>query len=143
MAEDFGFDLLLGIVREFHAGAGEEFDAVVVIGIVRGGNHDARGEAVLAHQAGNAGRADDAGGSGHNIFLAQSGGDLAGDMRAGFARVHADEDARGSSLAAQIRAETASDPEKRVVVQGKLSWNAANPVRPEQFSRHARLTRPE
>ena len=69
--------------------------------------------------------------TGVTAFFAQTGGDLPGDVRTGFARIHADQDARRRALTAQIRAQAASHPEEGVVVQRMLAWNSANAVGPE------------
>ena len=86
---------------------------------------------VLANQAGDARRADNASRNGRAAFLAQTGGDLPGNMRTGFARIHADQDARRLALTPQIRAQAASHPEEGVIVQRILAWNTANAVGPE------------
>ncbi len=44
--EDFGFDLVLDLIGELHAVRSEELDAIVLPGIVRGGDDDAGGKAV-------------------------------------------------------------------------------------------------
>ena len=63
MAEDFGFDGELGGVGELVAVWAKELDAVVLPGIVRGGDDDAGGEVVRAGEAGDGGSRDDAGAS--------------------------------------------------------------------------------
>jgi hypothetical protein len=62
VAEDFGFDGEFGGVGELVAVGAEELDAVVLPGIVRGGDDDAGGERVRAGEEGDGGGGDDAGG---------------------------------------------------------------------------------
>ena len=54
-AVDFGFDFQLDFIGKFHAAFGEEFDAVVGIGVVRRGNHHAGGQAQRTGQISHAG----------------------------------------------------------------------------------------
>ena len=94
MAEDFGFDGELGGVGELVAVGAEELDAVVLPGIVRGGDDDAGGEAVGAGEEGDGGRGDDAGDSRPMAPPAvEAGGEGGGDPVGGLAGVLAEEDA--------------------------------------------------
>ena len=52
--ENVGFQLFFDRVRELHAGVGEKFDAIVLIGIVRGGDDDTCLKIILANEAGDA-----------------------------------------------------------------------------------------
>ncbi len=61
MLEDFVFDGELGGVGEFVAVGAEDLDAVVLPGIVRGGDDDAGREAVGAGEMRDGGGGDDAG----------------------------------------------------------------------------------
>ena len=80
--KDLVFDGEFDRVGQLEAVAAEELDAVVLPGIVRGGDDDAGLEAVLTREEGD-------GGSGHNTraldccaCLAQAGGEGGGDPRA-------------------------------------------------------------
>src|ERR1035441_5365877 len=53
--EDFGFDFVLDLVGELHAVGAEELDAIVLPGIVGGGDDDSGGEAVGVGEVGDAG----------------------------------------------------------------------------------------
>jgi hypothetical protein len=57
-------------------------------------------------------------------------------MRAGFARIHADQDARCGVLAIEIQAEGASDSVECGVVQRRLAGFSANAVGAEEFFGH-------
>ena len=61
VAEDFGFDGEFGGVGKLVAIGAEELDAIVLPGIVRGGDDDAGGEVVGAGEEGDGGSGDDAG----------------------------------------------------------------------------------
>ena len=56
-----GFDFQFYFVAQFHAAGGEEFDTVVGIRIMRGGNHHARRQTQRTGQIGHAGRGQRAG----------------------------------------------------------------------------------
>ena len=114
----------------------EDFDAVVPIRIVRGGDHHSGGERTGARQISHAGRSDDAGGYRWHFLLRQAGGHLRGDPRAGFARVHADEHSGIRRRAAQIAPEGHAEGMHRGRIQGILSRHAANAVRSEQLFAH-------
>ena len=104
--------------------------------IMRSGNHHSRREFILPNQASNAGSADDARGKERHAVIGEAGGKLRGDVRAGFARIHADQDARLRVGFKQIFAQRPRDPVKRGVVQRISAGNAANAVRAEQFLGH-------
>ena len=82
---DFGFDR----VGKFCAGGGNEFHAVVVIRIVRGGNNHARRKTFVADQPGHARSGDDSGGNRFDAGGGEAAGDAFGDVRTGFASVAA------------------------------------------------------
>ena len=89
-----GFDFQLDLVGELHAAFGEEFDAVVGIAVVRGGNHHAGGQAQGAGEVGDAG-----GGQRAGLDDVRAGGGEAGHQRgfehvAGNAGVFADDHRR-------------------------------------------------
>ena len=88
-AEDFSLRRGLLLHRGVCSRSGEDLDAVVLEGIVGGGDHDAGGEGVVAGEPGHAGvvttPAETA-----RTRLSEPGGDLGGDRGTGFASVHAD-----------------------------------------------------
>ena len=55
MLQDSRFDPFLDRVRKLHPFVGKQFDAVVLVRIVRGGDDDANVEIILADEAGDAG----------------------------------------------------------------------------------------
>ena len=95
MAEDFGFDGEFGGVGELVAVGAEELDAIVLPGIVRGGDDDAGGELVRAGEVGDGGRGDDAGRFDGGSGGGEAGGEGGCDPVGGFAGVLTDEDAGG------------------------------------------------
>ncbi len=81
------FDGEFGFVGELVAVVAEDLDAVVLPGIVGGGDDDAGGEAVLAGEEGDGGGGDDAGGFDRGASGAEAGGERGGDPRAALAGV--------------------------------------------------------
>ena len=92
LAEDLGFDGELGGVGELEAVGAEELDAVVLPGIVGGGDDDARGEFVELGEVGDGGGGDDAGVFDGGSAGVETGGEGGGDPGGGLAGVHAEED---------------------------------------------------
>ena len=130
VAEDFVFDGEFGGVGEFVAVGAEELDAVVLPGIVRGGDDDAGGEAVRAGEVSDGGRGDDAGGFDGGSAGGEAGGERGGDPVAGLAGVLADKDAgRG----AEMMREREADGVDRGRIEGRLAGDAANAVRSEEL----------
>jgi hypothetical protein len=117
----------------------EEFYAVVLVGIVGGGDNHAGLKVILAHQAGYAGRGDDSRKSDGAAGQPQSRGKKCGDVRAGFAGIHADEHVGGRMLPQQISAEGAAGGEERGVIERRSAGDTANSVRSEEFFGHESL----
>ena len=124
---------------KFHARVREKFNAIVVIRIVRGGNHDAGLKIILANEAGDAGSGDDAGKGDGGAGLREAGGQESGNVGAGFAGVHANEHVGSGVLAKQIGGERAPGSEERGVVQRRSAGNAANTVGSKKFFGHEEL----
>ena len=97
MAEDFGFDGDFGGVGEFEAVGAEELDAVVLPGIVGGGDDYTGGEFVGVSEEGDGGSGDDSGGLYGGASGDEAGGEGGCDPGAGLAGVHAEEDFGGCS----------------------------------------------
>ncbi len=97
MAEDLFFDGDFGGVGEFEAVGAEELDAVVLPGIVGGGDDYSGGEFVGVGEEGYGGGGDDSGGLYGGASGDEAGGEGGGDPGAGFAGVHAEEDFGGCS----------------------------------------------
>jgi hypothetical protein len=139
MLEDVSFEGFFDGIRELHARVGEKLYTIVVIRIVRGGNDDAGLKIILADEAGDAGRSNDAGKSNGRTGLRESGGEKSGNVGAGFAGVHADENVGGGMFAEQIGGEGTAGGEKSSVVERWRAGNAANTVGSEKFFGHERL----
>lgn len=140
MFENSGFELLFDGIGEFHAGVGEEFYAVVVIRIVRGGNNDARLKIILTNEAGDTGSGDYSCESDAAASLLKACGKQSGDVRAGFAGVHADENVGGRVFAEQIGGERKASGKKGGVVERRSAGNTTNAIGSEKFFGHERLT---
>ena len=138
--EDIGFELFFDRIGEFHAGVREKLDAIVVKRIVGGGNNDAGLKIVLADEAGDAGGGYDTGESDGGACLREASGQESGDVRAGFAGVHSNEDVRGGVFAEEKGGEGTADGKKGGVVERRRAGNAANAVGTEEFFGHERLT---
>src|ERR1700738_3937130 len=136
MLEDVLFEHFLHNVREFHAGMRKQLDAIVVVRVVRCRDDDAGLIVILTHKTGYARRGDHAGKSDGRTSRAEAGGEQCGDVRAGFARVRAQQDASRWMLLPEIRAESATRRIEGGVVERWCSGNAANSVCAEQFFRH-------
>ena len=97
--ENTGFEEFFDRIGKFHAGVGEKLYAVVREGIVGSGDDHASFKVVLAHEAGDAGRGEDASEGNGGAGLGETGGQDGGDVLAGLAGVHADEDAGNAVFA--------------------------------------------
>jgi hypothetical protein len=140
MLEDFRFELLLDGIGKLHAGVGEKLYAVVLIRIVGSGDDDACLKIILADEASDARSGDDAGKSDRGAGFGESGGEKGSEMRAGFARVHADENMSRGMFAEKIGGERAADGEKGGVIEGRSARDAANAIGSEKFFGHEKLT---
>ncbi len=138
MFENVAFQFFFDGVWEFHPGVGKKLYAVVVIGIVRRGNHHAGMKIILANEAGDAGSSDDAGKSDGSASLREARGDKIGDVGAGFAGVHPDEDVSGVVVAAQMCAEGAAGGVKSGVVERRGAGDATDAVCAEEVFGHER-----
>jgi len=136
MLEDAGFELFLDGVGEFHTGVGEELDPIVLKGVVGGGNDHACLKIALADEAGHAGGGDDSRKSNSCAGFGEASGENGGDVGAGFAGVHADEDMGGAVFAVEIGAEGAADGKESGVVERRSAGDAADAVGAEEFFSH-------
>ena len=145
--EDFGFDLLLDLIGEFHAVGAEELDAVVLPGIVGGGDDDAGGEAVGAGEVGDAGGGEHAGAGKAASGVAQAAGQGFSNPGGGFAGVLPEDDPGAGGAAHQAGAAGASDGVDGGVVEGIFAGDAANSVGSKQLpdvcpGRHGQVSGP-
>ncbi len=140
MPKNVRFESFFDGIGELHAGVREKLYAIVVIRIVRSGNNNSGLKIILADEAGDAGGGDDARKSDGRTFMGEAGGKESGDMRAGFARVHADEDVSSGMFANQIGRERTARGEESRVVERRSAGDAANAVGTEKFFRHERIT---
>jgi len=134
------FERFFDGIGELHACVREKFYAVVVIRIVRSGNDNTGLKIILADEAGDAGSGDDACKSDGRAPMGEAGGEKSGDVRAGFARVHADEGVSNGMFANQIGGERAAGGEESGIVERRSAGDAANAVGSEKFFRHERVT---
>jgi hypothetical protein len=130
MAEDFGLDGDFGGVRELEAVGTEKLDAVVLPGIVRGGDDNACGKVVRAGEEGDGGSGDDSGGFDGGATGREACGKGGGDPVRRLAGVLADEDA---GRVAQVMGECEADGVDGGGVERGLAGDATNAVGAEKL----------
>src|SRR5438128_6841666 len=99
MLENSGFDFLFDGIGEFHAFVREEFDAIVVIRIVRSGDDHADVKIILANEASDARCGENSRGGNGSAAVYEARSDDGGNVRTGFAGVRADERVGRSMIA--------------------------------------------
>ena len=99
MLKNVGLEFLLRGIGKLDAGVGKKLYAVVLKRIVRGRNHDTGLEIILADQARDARGRNDSGEGNARSGLRESCSENRGDVRAGFPRVHANENLRRAMCA--------------------------------------------
>ncbi len=129
-AGDFVLDGEFGCVGELVAVGAEDLDAVVLPGIVAGGDDDAGGEAVLAGEEGDGGGGEDAGGVDRGSGGAEAGGEGGGDPGAALAGVGAEDDA---GVVAECGGEGDADCVDGALVQRCLAGDRSNSVCSKQL----------
>ena len=100
--EDMEFELLFDRVGKFHPGVRKQFYTVILKGVVRSRDDHAGLEVTLANKAGHTGSGDHAGKSHGGAGLSKTRREQGRDVRAGFARVHADENMSGAVFSLEI-----------------------------------------
>ena len=133
-SKDFGFNLQLDFVRQLVAITAENFNAIVLPGIVRRGDHDAGGKSQRASEISDSRRGNYPGALHMNAGIAQPGGKYVGDPPAGFARVLANHDA--ALLRRHMVAQSAANGIDSLSVERKFTGNTANAVSPKKFSQY-------
>src|SRR5690348_16204913 len=105
---------------------------------MRGGNDDAGSKSFGVNKPGDAWGRDDACRNRFAGRLAKALRDSPGNVRAGFTRVHADEDGRlsGRFLRLQEIAERLAGAKERRIVEGILAGDAADAISAEKFLGH-------
>ena len=135
------FDGLLFGIRQLEAAMAEHLDAVVQIGIVRGGNHDSGRKGTGAGEVGDSRSGDDARVANARAAVNQTAGGHLRDPAAGFARIRADEDLGvGGGAPGILRQGRAKGVDCRGV-QRVLARHPANSVRTEKLLGHSMLLR--
>ena len=128
-----GLDRKLGVVGELVAVAAEELDAVVLVGVVRGRQHDGEVERVAVQQQRRGRRRQHAA----EQRVAARGRDARGHRRlqhlAGLARVAQEEHTR--ALGGQLRGRGARQPERQLRAH-LLARDSSDAIRPEQLAGH-------
>ena len=133
LPKDFRLNGELGGVGKLVAVRAEELDAVVLPGIVRGGDDHAGGEPVDVSEVGDGGRGDDAGIFDRGSAGVEGGGERGGDRLRGLAGVHAEEHAwvRGGGFES-VREREADGVDGGRVKRG-LAGDGANAVGAEEL----------
>jgi hypothetical protein len=137
MFENSGFDFLFDRIRKLHPFVREEFDAVVLIGIVRSGDDDADVKIILANEAGDAGSGENTGGGNGSAAVYEARSDDGGNMRAGFAGVRADQGVGRRMITMKIFGYGTSERKESGVIERRSSRNAADTVGAKKLSRHS------
>ncbi len=115
----------------------EKFDAVILIGIVGGGNDDANVKVIVANEAGDAWSREDSGERDRCAPMGKAGGDDGSDVGAGFAGIRADQGVGRSVVAVKKFGNgTAKGKEGGIVERGN-SRDAANAVCSKELSGHS------
>src|ERR1700722_8395439 len=124
------------MIGQCESGVPEHFDAVVAIGIVRGGDHDSRGEVIGAGEIGDAGSGNYTGEAHVDAAAQKSAGYLRGDPRAGFASIHANDHTDSRREAAEVGAQSHAKSVDGGRVERILARQAANTVGAEELFAH-------
>ncbi len=132
-AGDFVLDAEFGFVGELVAVVAEDLDAVVLPGIVAGGDDDASGEAVLAGEEGDGGGGDDAGEGDVGTGGVEAGGQGGGDPAAALAGVGAHDDADGVVRFGELCREGDADCVDGALVQRRNPGDRSNSVCSKQL----------
>ena len=135
IAVNEGFDFVLGLVGELEAIGIEQLDAIILIGVVGGGNHDAEIGAHGARQHGDGGCRHRAEQQHIHADRGEAGDKGRLDHVAGEARILADDDAVAMLAAAEDEAGGLTDA-KREIGRDHLVGFAANAIGAEIFTRH-------
>ena len=130
VGEDALLEVELGRVGQLVAVRAEELDAVVLPGIVRGGDDDAGREAVRGGEVSDGGRGDDACVFDRGAALGEAGGEGGGDLVRGLAGVHAEQQAR---VAAKGLRKRKADGMNGGGVERGLASDGANAVGAEKL----------
>ena len=107
----------------------KQFHSVVVIRIVRSGNHDPGLKIVFTHQASHARRGNHAGELGGSSPGLQSRRQQPRNVRPRFPRIHPDQRVCRGKLFFQILADRSPGGEQRGVIERRCTRYAAHPVR--------------
>ncbi len=104
MVKNVGFQSFLDGIRELHARVGEEFDAIVIKRIMRSRDDNAGLKIALPDEASDARSGNHTGEGNGRAGLREASSEKRSDVRAGFPRVHADENMGLGIFALQIGA---------------------------------------
>src|ERR1700683_442646 len=133
-AEDFILNAEFGFVGQLVTVTAKDLDAVVLPGIVRGGNHHAGGESVTAREERDGRRRDHAGALDLCAAFAETCGKDGGDPWAGFASIHAKDDAGMLVRSVELMREGEADRVDRLCIERGFAGDRANAVRATQLS---------
>ncbi len=97
LAEDLVLNRELSRVGQLVAVGAEDLDAVILPGIVRGGDDDTCRKTVRVREESNSRSSDDTSVLDRGAPGSEAGGERSGDPTSGFAGVHAEEDTRGGT----------------------------------------------
>ena len=131
-----GFKHFFNSVGEFHPRVREQLHAVILKWIVRCGDDHAGLKIILTNKASHARSGNHSCEGNPGSSLRETCRKQGGDVRSGFACVHAYKDMRCAMLAVKILTERASSGVKSGVVQRRRARDATYPVSSKKFLRH-------
>jgi hypothetical protein len=134
--EDLFFEGEFLGIGEFEAGMIEDFEAIVLVGIVRGGDHDAGSIGAVFRIPGEAGGSEEAGEVRLNGGGEQAGGEGFGQPRAGFAGIEGKEHFGVGGLRASPSPERGTEGKSSGGIHGGRTGPAPDAVGPEELARH-------
>lgn len=140
MLKNVGFELFFDGIGELHARVREKLDAIVLVRIVRGGDDHTGLKIILADEAGDPGSGNDSRKSNRCAGMLQPRSEESGDVRAGFASIHADQGVGSGVFAEQISSERTAGGKKRGVIERRSAGKTADAVGSEELFGHERLT---
>ena len=136
MFQDSRFDSFLDRVWKLHSFVGKQFDAVVLIRIVRGGDDDADMEIILADEASDAGSGKNASEGNGSAALNEASSDDGRYVGTRLAGIRANERVGRGMIAVQIFGDGKADGKESGVVERGSSGNAADTICSKKLSRH-------
>ena len=129
--EDVPLQFVFLLIGQFQPGMVDNLDTVIAIGIVRSGDHDARGKGTGLGDMSETGCRDQAGEARPYAVPLQSSGDMFRDPGSGFARVHSDDHFPSPAMLLNPARQRHTHRERRRAVERVLPRHPAHSIGPE------------